>query len=152
MPLNPQRAISDLEQLRALTSNEHGAQRIAWTPTWLKARSWFQEKLAEFPAEHHLDAAGNSWTTLHGQSDTIPGEPYTLWVHVPAGFQSSRISAEANTHSLPVTHELNGQSLKLQFRGQPQGAIDAGGDAGGEDIAAVDHHALVDRNGTEEWQ
>ena len=36
---------------------------------WLKARAWFQSKVAELPVEHHLDAAGNSWTTLHGDSD-----------------------------------------------------------------------------------
>ncbi len=69
MALDPRRTISDLEQLRALTADEHGAQRIAWSDNWLKARAWFQSKLAELPVEHHLDAAGNSWTTLRGDSD-----------------------------------------------------------------------------------
>src|SRR5580698_5098024 len=69
MPVDAHRAISDLEQLRALTADNYGAQRIAWSPTWLKARAWFQGKLAELPVEHHLDAAGNSWTTLRGESD-----------------------------------------------------------------------------------
>ncbi|HTZ56962.1 MAG TPA: Zn-dependent hydrolase [Acidobacteriaceae bacterium] len=69
MPVDPQRTISDLEHLRALTADNHGAQRIAWTPTWLKARDWFQSKLSQLPVEHHLDAAGNSWTTLRGASD-----------------------------------------------------------------------------------
>ena len=69
MPLDPRRTVSDLEQLRALTADDHGAQRIAWSETWLKARAWFQSKLAELPVEHHLDAAGNSWTTLRGDSD-----------------------------------------------------------------------------------
>jgi N-carbamoyl-L-amino-acid hydrolase len=69
MPVDPRRTVSDLEQLRALTANDHGAQRIAWSETWLKARAWFQSKLAELPVEHHLDAAGNSWTTLRGESD-----------------------------------------------------------------------------------
>jgi beta-ureidopropionase / N-carbamoyl-L-amino-acid hydrolase len=70
MPVDARRTISDLEQLRALTADDHGAQRIAWSPTWLKARAWFQSKLAELPVEHHLDAAGNSWTTLRGESDS----------------------------------------------------------------------------------
>jgi beta-ureidopropionase / N-carbamoyl-L-amino-acid hydrolase len=70
MPVDARRTISDLEQLRALTADNHGAQRIAWSPTWLKARAWFQSKLAELPVEHHLDAAGNSWTTLRGESDS----------------------------------------------------------------------------------
>jgi len=69
MPLDARRTISDLEQLRALTANDHGAQRIAWSETWLKARAWFQSKLAQLPVEHHLDAAGNSWTTLRGDSE-----------------------------------------------------------------------------------
>src|ERR1700751_1161771 len=69
MPLDPRRTISDLKQLRALTGNDQGAQRIAWSETWLKARAWFQGKLAQLPVEHHLDAAGNSWTTLRGDSE-----------------------------------------------------------------------------------
>ena len=69
MPVDPLRVISDLEELRALTADEKGAQRIAWSPTWLKAREWFQGKLKVLPVEHHYDAAGNSWTTLHGDSD-----------------------------------------------------------------------------------
>src|ERR1700761_9467782 len=71
MPVDPRRTIADLEHLRALTADAHGAQRIAWTETWLKARAWFQSKLAQLPVEHHLDAAGNSWTTLRGESDRV---------------------------------------------------------------------------------
>ena len=69
MPVDPLRVISDLKELRALTGNADGAQRVAWTPVWLKAREWFQEKLKGLPVEHHYDAAGNSWTTLRGDSD-----------------------------------------------------------------------------------
>jgi N-carbamoyl-L-amino-acid hydrolase len=68
MRVDDQLAIDLLKELCALTANEHGAQRVAWTPTWLKARAWFQAKLRELPVEHHLDAAGNSWTTLPGAS------------------------------------------------------------------------------------
>jgi N-carbamoyl-L-amino-acid hydrolase len=52
-----------------LTADDRGAQRVAWSPTWLKARRWFQGKLEGLPVEHHYDAAGNSWTTLQGSSD-----------------------------------------------------------------------------------
>ena len=69
MPVDPKAAIVLLKELRALTADEHGAQRLAWSPTWLNARAWFQTKLAELPVEHHLDAAGNSWTTLKGESE-----------------------------------------------------------------------------------
>jgi beta-ureidopropionase / N-carbamoyl-L-amino-acid hydrolase len=69
MPVDSLRVISNLQDLRALTSDDHGAQRIAWSPTGLKARAWFQSKLAGLPLEHHYDAAGNSWTTLQGDSN-----------------------------------------------------------------------------------
>ena len=69
MSADSRRAISDLQELRALTADDHGAQRIAWSPMWLKARAWFQTMLQGLPVEHHYDAAGNSWTTLRGQSD-----------------------------------------------------------------------------------
>jgi beta-ureidopropionase / N-carbamoyl-L-amino-acid hydrolase len=69
MPVDSLRVISDLQALRALTADDHGAQRIAWSPTWLKARAWFQNKLEGLPVEHHYDAAGNSWTTLQGESN-----------------------------------------------------------------------------------
>lgn len=67
--LNPQRTIAELQELRALTGDENGAQRVAWTPTWAKARDWFKAKLAELPVETHQDEAGNLWSTLPGQSD-----------------------------------------------------------------------------------
>jgi beta-ureidopropionase / N-carbamoyl-L-amino-acid hydrolase len=70
MAVNAQAAIDLLKELRALTADEKGAQRLAWSPVWLKARNWFQSKLSELPVEHHLDAAGNSWTTLPGVSET----------------------------------------------------------------------------------
>jgi beta-ureidopropionase / N-carbamoyl-L-amino-acid hydrolase len=69
MPVDAQAAIDLLKELRTLTADEHGSQRLAWSPMWLKAREWFQSKLGELPVEHHLDAAGNSWATLTGSSD-----------------------------------------------------------------------------------
>jgi beta-ureidopropionase / N-carbamoyl-L-amino-acid hydrolase len=69
MPADSLRVISDLQALRTLTANDEGAQRIAWSPTWLEARAWFQSKLNGLPVEHHYDAARNSWTTLQGDSD-----------------------------------------------------------------------------------
>src|SRR5271170_4209642 len=69
MSLNPQRTVSELKELRALTADENGAQRVAWTDTWLKAREWFSSKLRDLPVEHHYDAAGNNWVTLPGKSE-----------------------------------------------------------------------------------
>ena len=69
MPVDAQAAVDLLKELRSLTADENGAQRLAWSPIWLKARSWFQSKLATLPVEHHYDAAGNSWSTLAGNSE-----------------------------------------------------------------------------------
>jgi hydantoinase/carbamoylase family amidase len=67
--LNPKRTVAELKELRALTGDEHGAQRVAFTKTWLAARAWLRQKLAALPVEIHNDAAGNTWTTLRGRSE-----------------------------------------------------------------------------------
>jgi len=69
MSLNPKRAVAELKELRALTADENGAQRVAWTDVWLKARQWLAAKVKELPVEQHHDAAGNSWVTLPGESE-----------------------------------------------------------------------------------
>ncbi len=69
MALDPARVVSRLEELRTLTGNEDGAQRVAWTETWAKARAWLAESLADLPLEVERDAAGNDWYTLRGDSD-----------------------------------------------------------------------------------
>jgi N-carbamoyl-L-amino-acid hydrolase len=69
MSLNPKRTVTELKELRELTGDANGSQRLAWTPTWLKAREWFRSKLKGLPVEHHYDAAANNWVTLRGKSD-----------------------------------------------------------------------------------
>ena len=46
MPLDPQRTVAELKELRELTGDENGAQRVAWTETWERAREWLRGKLA----------------------------------------------------------------------------------------------------------
>ena len=67
--LNPQRTIDELKELRSLTGNGNGAQRVAFTPAWAKGREWLKQKLAALPVEVAQDAAGNLWATLRGESD-----------------------------------------------------------------------------------
>ena len=81
--VDPARTLAELKDLRALTGDENGAQRVAFTPRWLAARQFLKDKLAELPAEVHQDAAGNLWATLRGDSerelligghlDSVPG-------------------------------------------------------------------------------
>jgi N-carbamoyl-L-amino-acid hydrolase len=69
MALNPERTVGELKELRSFTSDEYGAQRVAFTKTWVSARDWLKKKLDALPVEIHTDAAGNLWTTLGGNSD-----------------------------------------------------------------------------------
>jgi len=70
VPLDPKRTVAELKELRALTGDENGAQRVAFTPTWTKARAWLQKRIEVTNGlETHNDAAGNFWATLHGKSD-----------------------------------------------------------------------------------
>jgi hydantoinase/carbamoylase family amidase len=68
--LNPKRTVAELAELRALTGDDNGAQRVAFTDTWLKARGWLRQKIArDLPGvEIRDDAAGNTWFTLRGES------------------------------------------------------------------------------------
>ena len=62
------RVIADLEAIAALTSSPAGAQRLAWTTTWRRARDWFRAKVGELGLDVVHDAAGNGWVTLPGAS------------------------------------------------------------------------------------
>src|SRR5438128_9679224 len=69
MPLDPSRTVAELRDLQELTGDENGAQRVAWTDTWVRAREWLGEKLAGLPLELDEDEAANQWWTLRGDSD-----------------------------------------------------------------------------------
>jgi hydantoinase/carbamoylase family amidase len=67
--LDPKRTVAELKELRELTGDENGAQRVAWTDTWQRAREWLRGLLAQTGAEETIDAAGNQWFTLRGESE-----------------------------------------------------------------------------------
>src|SRR2546421_4814521 len=68
MKTEPARTIAELKELRELTADENGAQRVAFTETWAKARKWLREKLEAFCPDVRTDEAGNLWATLRGES------------------------------------------------------------------------------------
>jgi acetylornithine deacetylase/succinyl-diaminopimelate desuccinylase-like protein len=68
MKPDPKRTVAELKELRSITSDQNGAQRVAFTGTWAKARNWLKAKLEELPVEIHRDEAGNVWATLRGAS------------------------------------------------------------------------------------
>lgn len=117
MALNPKRTIAELKELRALTGDENGAQRVAFTKTWLSARAWLANKLAALPVETHNDAAGNTWTTLRGRSDSalligghIDSVPNGGWLdgalNVVAGVEILRRINDQYAGRPPVTVRL----------------------------------------------
>jgi beta-ureidopropionase / N-carbamoyl-L-amino-acid hydrolase len=69
VPLDPRRTVAELKELRALTGDENGAQRVAWTEAWETARGWLRDKLAPLGAVEEVDEAGNQWFTLAGGSE-----------------------------------------------------------------------------------
>jgi hydantoinase/carbamoylase family amidase len=76
--LQPRRTVEELRELQELTGDDNGAQRIAWTETWERAREWLRQKVAATGAEDVIDAAGNQWFTLRGESD----RPVLLGGHI----------------------------------------------------------------------
>jgi hydantoinase/carbamoylase family amidase len=70
--VDPARALADLRGLRELTEDDRGAQRVAWTDTWARAREWLRERLAEPALEVDVDEAGNLWAVLRGaRAETV---------------------------------------------------------------------------------
>jgi N-carbamoyl-L-amino-acid hydrolase len=113
MPLDPGRTVAELRELRELTGDENGAQRVAWTDTWETARDWLRGKVADTGAAEEVDQAGNQWFTLPGKSERalligghIDSVPNGGWLdgclNVMAGVEVLRRLAEEGTPPLTV--------------------------------------------------
>src|SRR3954449_2048384 len=115
MPLDPARTVAELRELRELTGDDSGAQRVAWTETWERAREFLRRKAAPTGATEQIDEAGNQGFTLAGASDRalligghMDSVPNGGWLdgclNVMAGVEVlRRIAAEG---SPPVTVRL----------------------------------------------
>jgi beta-ureidopropionase / N-carbamoyl-L-amino-acid hydrolase len=111
--LDPGRTVAELRELQELTGDENGAQRVAWTDTWQRAREWLGGKLDGTGAEEKVDTAGNQWFTLPGDSERalligghIDSVPNGGWLdgalNVMAGVEVLRRIAEEGTPSVTV--------------------------------------------------
>lgn len=69
MSLDPGRALQNLRELQKLTSDASGAQRVAWTPVWDRAREWLLSQVQPLGVAHSRDEAGNLWIVLKGRSE-----------------------------------------------------------------------------------
>jgi N-carbamoyl-L-amino-acid hydrolase len=68
--VDPGRVVADLRDLKRLTGDDDGAQRVAWTDTWKAANDWFRNELAAIDGVSvESDAAGNLWATAPGASE-----------------------------------------------------------------------------------
>ncbi len=68
--IDPGRVVADLRELKGLTGDDDGAQRVAWTDTWKAANDWFRDELAAIDGVSvESDAAGNIWATAPGDSE-----------------------------------------------------------------------------------
>ena len=115
--LDPRRMLADLVELRALTGDEAGAQRVAFTPVWARTRAWLRARLAALPVEVRQDEAGNLWSTLRGRSprtlligghmDSVPnGGWLDGCLNVLAGLEILRRLAAQHGGTPPVTVRL----------------------------------------------
>jgi beta-ureidopropionase / N-carbamoyl-L-amino-acid hydrolase len=113
VPLDPGRTVAELRELQKLTGNEQGAQRVAWTDMWVKARDWLREKAAPLGADEEIDPAGNQWFTLPGSSERalligghIDSVPNGGWLdgalNVMAGVEVLRRIAEEGEPTVTV--------------------------------------------------
>lgn len=150
------RVIQDLQELRRLTSDDRGgAQRVAWTKTWRRARAWLIAKLkTELGLTTTRDGAGNLWATLPGKSKRsivigshIDSVPSGGWLDgalgVVAGLEVLRRHAAAGTP--PVTIHLVDWADEegARFGRSLQGSAAAAGTLDAKKELAH----LVDRNG-----
>src|SRR5439155_15327252 len=117
--LTRDRTLAERKELRALTGDETGAQRVAFTKTWVAARDWLKGKLAALPVETHVDAAGNLWSTLQGEADRalligghMDSVPNGGWLdgclNVLAGLEVLRRIDAQYRHRPPLTVRLVG--------------------------------------------
>jgi len=113
MPLDPARTVDELRELREVTGDEDGAQRVAWTDTWERAREWLRGKVAGTGAAEEIDEGGNQWFTLRGESERalligghIDSVPNGGWLdgclNVMAGVEVLRRIAEEGDPSVTV--------------------------------------------------
>ncbi len=134
--LNPGNVIANLNELRTLTGDAHGAQRVAWTDTWLKARAWFDAKLDALPfaVERRQDAAGNRWVTLRGTTarslilgshlDSVPnGGWLDGCLGVVAGLEVLRSLGVFYDGLPPMTIRWTGRMRKARALGEASSAL-----------------------------
>jgi hydantoinase/carbamoylase family amidase len=154
VPLQPSRTVEELRELRELTSDENGAQRVAWTGMWAEAREWLRGKLTGVQVEEEIDEAGNQWFTLPGASERalligghIDSVPSGGWLdgclNVMAGVEVLRRIAADGDPALTVRLVNWADEEGARFGRSLFGSSAAGGSMRDQD----ELRQLVDRDG-----
>lgn len=145
--------IASLREVATLTSTPDGAQRLAWGPVWREARQWFSGKLATLGITPEVDAAGNVWATLPGESartviigshlDSVPnGGWLDGTLGMMAGFEALRMFKDRRP---PVTIKVVDWADE---EGARFGRSLLGSSAAGGALTVGDVEHLVDKTGT----
>jgi beta-ureidopropionase / N-carbamoyl-L-amino-acid hydrolase len=153
--LDPSRTVAELRELRELTGDEDGAQRVAWTDTWARAKDWMADKLRAHGLEPEVDAAGNQWWTLRGRSDRalligghLDSVPNGGWLdgalNVVAGSEVLRRVAEEGEPAFTVRLVSWADEEGARFGRSLFGSSAASGTMADQD----ELRQLVDREGT----
>jgi hydantoinase/carbamoylase family amidase len=154
MPLDPSRTVAELRELRELTGDENGAQRVAWTKTWQRAQEWMTSKLEGTGAVENFDAGGNQWWTLRGASEKtlvlgghLDSVPNGGWLdgclNVVAGAEVLRRIAEEGKPPLTVRLVSWADEEGARFGRSLFGSSAAAGSMADQD----DLRVLTDRDG-----
>ncbi len=150
---DPDRVIADLYELNRRTSDERGAQRVAWTDIWAIAREWLREQLDAIPGVGiEPDAAGNLWASAPGDHDRFVIVGSHLDSVPDGGWLDGALGVAAGLEVLRVlAAEPRALGLKLVDWADEEGArfgrslFGSSAAAGTLDPAAV--RGLTDRNG-----
>jgi hydantoinase/carbamoylase family amidase len=154
MPLDPARTVAELKELRELTGDEDGAQRVAWTDTWVQAQEWMASKLEGTGARMEFDEARNQWWTLPGRSERelvigghLDSVPNGGWLdgalNVVAGSEVFRRFAEEGEPAVTVRLVSWADEEGARFGRSLFGSSAAAGSMRDQDELA----SLVDRDG-----
>jgi len=62
----------------------------------------------------------SSKKTLSGISESVPGDPYALWIYVPVGFKVTQARGVSAKKEVAIEKESEGSSLKIHFNGRAE--------------------------------
>jgi allantoate deiminase len=156
MNASSKRVVADLRELAKLTSDERGAQRVAWGPVWRKTREWFEAKVErELGLKATRDGAANLWVTLPGACsdsivlgshlDSVPGGGWLDGcLGVLAGLEALRVHARGGRGPKVTLHLVDWADEEgARFGRSLTGSAASAGSLDPEKELAH----LVDRNG-----